>query len=256
MQIPTHFKDKMEQAEFYPVQLVDVKVSIYSFFSKQDNVKKYGQFTNSKLKEEDIPQDYLRCPSSLSNMSGHTPMMLLTTSRSPEGDRSAVSIAIRRDSLNFIQSRCSAPFNIVTMNSVIEKGSDVPKTIDAVFYGTISEAAHQKWGILQGSLCSHSQDTPCGSPPGCKHHQKDQQVMPHCRYSQSRTTKGESIIFSRCLSFSFSGSWLPSKFNSRQSGVSRQSRCSRAKLRCLWKCRIIPYSPGVRTDTSFRHTLQ
>ena len=43
-------------------------------------------------------------------------------------------------------------------------------------------------------------------------------------YSRSRTTSGGSIILSRCLSSSSSGSGFPSKSNTRQPGVSRRSR--------------------------------
>ena len=68
--------------------------------------------------------------------------------------------------------------------------------------------------------------------------------------------KWASIIFSRCLSSSSSGSGLPTKSNTRQPGVSRPSRWSPAKWRCPWKFRIISYPPWVRTDTSFGHTLQ
>ena len=60
-------------------------------------------------------------------------MMLLTTSKRPERERSPVSMALRRDCLDCIQSRCSAPFNRATMNSVIEKGAKVPKITDAAF---------------------------------------------------------------------------------------------------------------------------
>ena len=104
-------------------------------------------------------------------------MMLLTTSRSPRRVRSPVLMAMRRDCLDCIQHRCSAPLNWVTMNSVIEKGSNVQKTTDAVFEGTVLEAAHQKWDILQASFGSHSQDTPCCSPPVCQSRQKENRVM-------------------------------------------------------------------------------
>ena len=292
------------------------------------------------------------------------------------------------------------------------------------FEGTVSEAAHHNWGNLQRSLCSHSQDTPCSSPPECESHQKEKRVMSHCRLHsefspklparclhhhnigqlrlpllaqihrlptswcrhrlQSRELKiphetasvpspsqphvsecaeasrseeltetgiqelirikikywiwnpetirnspklhretkqqlqwsgwlstrisptvflrgrrshptevhlrgtrllpalatvdprfrthpessppekdflgpglqGASIIISRCLSSSSSGSGLPLKSNNRQPGVTRRSRWSRAKWRCPWKCRIISYPPRVRTNTSFRHNLQ
>ena len=66
-------------------------------------------------------------------MSGHTPMMLLTTSRRPGRERSPVSMAMRGDCLDCIQSGRSAPFNRLTKNSVIEKGSKVPETTNAFF---------------------------------------------------------------------------------------------------------------------------
>ena len=69
-------------------------------------------------------------------MSGHTPIMLLTTSTSPKWRR-PVSIALRRDCLDCIQSQCSALLRQVTMNSVIKKGSSVPKTADAVFVSSV-----------------------------------------------------------------------------------------------------------------------
>ena len=64
MQIPTHFKDEMEQPEFHSTQLVDIKVSIYPLLLKQENVNKYEPVTESEFEEKAIPQDYLRCPSS------------------------------------------------------------------------------------------------------------------------------------------------------------------------------------------------
>ena len=50
------------------------------------------------------------------------------------------------------------------------------------FEGTVPEAADQKWGNLQGSLCSYSQDNPPSSPPVRESHQKKKRVMPtaHC----------------------------------------------------------------------------
>ena len=61
------------------------------------------------------------------------PIMLLTTSTSPGRERSTVSIALRKNGLDCIQSQCSAPLSRVTMNSVIEKGSSIPITVEAVF---------------------------------------------------------------------------------------------------------------------------
>ena len=107
-------------------------------------------------------------------------MMLLTISTRPGRERSPASMAMRGDCLDCIQSRCSAPFNRVTMNSVIEKEFEVTKTTDAVFGGIVLIASHRKWGNLQGSSCSHSQDIPFSSLPVCESLQKEKQVMPRC----------------------------------------------------------------------------
>ena len=36
MQMPTHFKDKKEQAKLHSVQLVNIEVSIYPFFLNRE----------------------------------------------------------------------------------------------------------------------------------------------------------------------------------------------------------------------------
>ena len=66
-------------------------------------------------------------------MRGHTPTLLLTTSTRDGIDSSPVIMARRRLVRDIIQSRCSAPFSRVTMNSVIEKGSKDPKTEEDTF---------------------------------------------------------------------------------------------------------------------------
>ena len=66
-------------------------------------------------------------------MRGHTPTMLLRTSTRDGIDSSPVMMARRRLVRDIIQSRCSAPFSRVTMNSVIEKGSKDPKTEEDTF---------------------------------------------------------------------------------------------------------------------------
>ena len=48
------------------------------------------------------------------------------------------------------------------------------------FEGIVSIASHRKWGNLQGSSCSHSQDIPCSTLPVCESLQKEKQVMPLC----------------------------------------------------------------------------
>ena len=66
-------------------------------------------------------------------MRGHTPTMLLTTSTSDGIDSSPVMMARRRLERDIIQSRCYAPFERVTKNSVIYEGSKDPKTTEDTF---------------------------------------------------------------------------------------------------------------------------
>ena len=113
-------------------------------------------------------------------ISGHTPTMLLTTSRRPGRERSPISMALRRDCIDCIQSRGSAPFNLATMNSVIEKGP-MSRTLPMQFFaGIASTILHRKPGILQGSSCSHCQGTPCSTQLMCGSLQQEKQVMPRC----------------------------------------------------------------------------
>ena len=109
-----------------------------SLFSKQENTDDYGHEMEKKLERKNhttrlSPLSFFPVSFRYETISGHTPTMLLTTSRRPGRERLPVSMALRRDCLDCIQSRCSAPFNLATMNSVIEKGSNVPNTTDAVF---------------------------------------------------------------------------------------------------------------------------
>ena len=67
------------------------------------------------------------------SMRGHTPTMLLTTSTRDGIDSSPVMTARQRLDRDIIQSRCSAPSRRVTINSVIEKGSEDPKTEEDTF---------------------------------------------------------------------------------------------------------------------------
>ena len=87
-------------------------------------------------------------------ISGQTPIMLLTTYASPGRDRSPVSIARRKDCLDYIQSQCSAPLSRVTMNSVIKKGSSVPNTVEAVFVGSVWATWRQIWIVQQSAHVS------------------------------------------------------------------------------------------------------
>ena len=63
MQIPTQFKDEMEQAELHSRQLVNVELSIYLFFLNKRTETSSGIHAKTGTKEKTIPQDYRRCRS-------------------------------------------------------------------------------------------------------------------------------------------------------------------------------------------------
>ena len=87
-------------------------------------------------------------------MRGHTPTMLLTTSRKDGIDSSPVMIAGRRLDRDIIQLRCSAPFRRVTMNSVVEKGSKDPKTEEDTFCKHRFRRRRSKMGY-SANLCDY-----------------------------------------------------------------------------------------------------
>ena len=87
-------------------------------------------------------------------MKGHTPMMLLTTSTRDGIDSSPVMKARRRLDRDIIQSRRSAPFRRVTMNSVIEKGSKDPKTEEDTFCKHRFRRRRSKMGY-SANLCEY-----------------------------------------------------------------------------------------------------
>ena len=94
-------------------------------------IKKCRIYYNTKLS----PSVLLPVPLRYTTMRRHTPTTLLTTSTSDGIDSSPVMMAGRRLERDIIQSRCSASFNRVTINSVIEKGSKDPKTEENTFCG-------------------------------------------------------------------------------------------------------------------------
>ena len=87
-------------------------------------------------------------------MRGRTPTMLLTTSTSDGIDSSPVLMARRRLERDIIQSRCSAPFTRVTINSVMEKGSKDPKTEEETFCKHRFKRRRSKMGYST-SLCEY-----------------------------------------------------------------------------------------------------
>ena len=87
-------------------------------------------------------------------MRGHTPTMLLTTSTRQGIDSSPVMMARQRPERDIIQSRCSAPFRRVTINSVIEKGSKDPKTEEDTFCKHRFKRRRSKMGYST-NLCEY-----------------------------------------------------------------------------------------------------
>ena len=117
-------------------------------------------------------------------MRGHTPAMLLTTSTRDGIDSSPVMMARRRLVLDIIQSRCSAPFSRVTINSVMEKGSNDPKTADDTFCRQRlrrRRSKSRKLGILPVCASTHFPSTPCTCLPPNVTHQKSPQGTPNCQ---------------------------------------------------------------------------
>ena len=91
--------------------------------------KKCRMYYTTKLS----PSDFWPVSLRYTTMRGHIPTMLLTTSTGDGIDSSPVMMARQRLDRDIIQSRCSAPFRRVTINSVIEKGSKDPKTEEDTF---------------------------------------------------------------------------------------------------------------------------
>ena len=78
-------------------------------------------------------------------MGGHTPTMRLTPSRSDGIDSSPVIMARRIPERDIIQSRCSAPFVRVTINSIMENGLKDSRTEKKSFAGIVLGVANQIW---------------------------------------------------------------------------------------------------------------
>ena len=140
----------MEQEELHSPQLVNVELSIYPFFLNMETEISIGRHAKTETKRgkpyhKTIAAVFLASPFEVKTMSGQTLMLLLTTSNSPGRGRSPVSIALRKDCLDCNQSRCSAPLRLVAMNSVIENGSSVPNTVEAVF-------CRQRWSNLTSKV--------------------------------------------------------------------------------------------------------
>ena len=111
-------------------------------------------------------------------MTGHTPTMLLRTSRSDGIDSSPVMMARRRPERDINQSRCSASFKRVIINSVIKKGSKDPRTEVNTFCRHRFRRRRSNIGY-SNSLLTHFTNTRRKCRPTHVTHQKQQQGSPN-----------------------------------------------------------------------------
>ena len=137
--ILTDFKQHVEDTKLQTGELVVIEIPIYPLFLKHQKINVHGYKTvAANIKKGDhttrLSPLFFR-PVSLRNatIKGHTPTILATTSMSSGIARLLVKMAFYSAGREAIQSRLSAPFNLFTINSVMEYGSKFPKTLDAVF---------------------------------------------------------------------------------------------------------------------------
>ena len=137
--ILTDFKQHVEKTKLQTGELVVIEITIYPLFLKTpENQCTWVQNRSNKHQKRDLTtrlSPLLFRPVSLrkATINGHTPTILATTSRSSGIARRPVKMAFFSAGREAIQSRLSAPFSLLTINSVIEYGSKVPKTLAAVF---------------------------------------------------------------------------------------------------------------------------
>ena len=139
MDILTDFKQHVEETELQTGELIVIEIPIYPFLLKHQKSiymgTKQWQQTSKKGDHTTRLSPLSFRPVSFRNatIKGHTPTILATTSTSSGIARLLVKMAFFSTGREASQSRLSAPFNLFTMNSVMEYGSRVPKTLDAVF---------------------------------------------------------------------------------------------------------------------------
>ena len=137
--ILTDFKQHVEKTELQSGELVVIEIAIYPPFLKHREIRSTGtklwQKTSNKGDHTTRLSPSSFRPVSLRNatIKGHTPTMFATASTSSGIARRLVKMAFFRAGREAIQSRLSAPFSLLMINSVMEYGSKVPKTLDAVF---------------------------------------------------------------------------------------------------------------------------
>ena len=139
MPILTSFKQHVEDTEFQTGELVLIEIPIDPFLLKHQKIKTHGyEIVATNIKKGDhttrlSPSSFRPVSFRNATIKGHTPTKLARTSTSSGIARLLVKMAFFSAGREAIQSRLSAPFNLLTMNSVMEYVSRVPKTLDAVF---------------------------------------------------------------------------------------------------------------------------
>ena len=103
------------------------KINIHIYKHRQQNVEKGDHTTRLS------PLSFRPVSFRNATIKGHTPTILATTSMISGIARRLVKMAFFSAGREAIQSRLSAPFDLFTMNSVMEYGSRVPNTLNAVF---------------------------------------------------------------------------------------------------------------------------
>ena len=138
MQLPTQSKAEMEQTKLHTSQLVKLEKSIYPFFLNMQTEKSSGSHVKAETQRgkpyhKTIAAVFLASLLEVRDNKRPNPDDVANNNHQPRQKKSRVSIARRKDFLDCNQSQCSAPLRRVTMNSVIEKGSSVSNTKEAVF---------------------------------------------------------------------------------------------------------------------------
>ena len=181
----------MEQTKLHSAQLVNVKVSIYPFFLNKKTQMNIGIIRQRNSRKNHTtrlsPLSFFPVSFRYETISGHTPMMLLTTSRRPGRERSPVSMALVETASTASSLDARPPSIAPQSTQSLKKGPKSQRRLMQLFEGNALTVSHRKSGNVQRFSCSHCQGFPCSTQPMCGSLQKEKQVMPRCpprsRYS-------------------------------------------------------------------------
>ena len=171
--------------DLYSARLIFVDVSIYPFcliLGRKINIVKY---VTMKLKKEPYHENNAAInfpgPSKIKDDEGGTPqwycswsqlIRALTShlSRWPFGDLAGT--ASSHDARHL--------FKRVTINSVFEKGSSIPNTVEAALCNQCLSNQTSKIGYSNSLWCTRFQDTLCSTQYGCVTQQNLTPETPYC----------------------------------------------------------------------------